>query len=96
MNKLGELFKFFKLTPRVFDPLIDEARIALTAVREPEREIMRIVVRDCRMDRKEFIKSFQGSESDSRWFSRIARKKRYRRQGHPAQGRNPAPAASDR
>ena len=36
---------------------------------------MRIVVRDCRMDRKEFIKSFQGSESDSRWVSRVARKK---------------------
>jgi len=32
-------------------------------------------VRDCRMDRKEFIKSFQGSESDSRWVSRVARKK---------------------
>ncbi|NCG08741.1 MAG: RNA polymerase sigma factor RpoD, partial [Verrucomicrobia bacterium] len=46
MNKLGELFKFFKLTPRVFDPLIDEPRIALAAVREPEREILRIVVRD--------------------------------------------------
>ena len=75
MNKLGELFKFFKLTPRVFDPLIDEARIALTAVREPEREILRIVVRECRMDRKEFIKSFQGSESDARWVGRIARKK---------------------
>ena len=75
MVKLGELFKFFKLTPRVFDPLIDEPRIALAAVREPEREIMRIVVRDCRMDRKEFIKSFQGSESDSRWVSRVARKK---------------------
>ncbi|MEL0138108.1 MAG: RNA polymerase sigma factor region1.1 domain-containing protein, partial [Halieaceae bacterium] len=75
MNKLGELFKFFKLTPRVFDPLIDEPRIALAAVREPEREIMRIVVRDCRMDRKEFIKSFQGAESDSRWVGRVARKK---------------------
>jgi RNA polymerase primary sigma factor len=75
MNKLGELFKFFKLTPRVFDPLIDEPRIALAAVREPEREIMRIVVRDCRMDRKEFIKSFQGAESDSRWVSRVVRKK---------------------
>jgi RNA polymerase primary sigma factor len=36
---------------------------------------MRIVVRDCRMDRKEFIKSFQGSESDSRWVSRVTRKK---------------------
>jgi RNA polymerase primary sigma factor len=27
------------------------------------------------MDRKEFIKSFQGTESDSRWVSRVARKK---------------------
>ena len=26
MDKLGELFKFFKLTPRVFDPLVDEPR----------------------------------------------------------------------
>ena len=80
MNKLGELFKFFKLIPRVFDPLIDEPRIALAAVREPERDIMRIVVRDCRMDRKEFIKSFQGSESDSRWVSRVVRKKDVGRQ----------------
>ncbi len=75
MVKLGELFKFFKLTPKVFDPLINEPRRALLTIRTQEREITRIVVRDCRMDRKEFIKSFQGSESDSRWVSRVARKK---------------------
>ncbi len=75
MEKLGELFKFFKLTPKVFDPLIDEPRVALATIREQEREIMRIAVRECRMDRKEFIKSFQGTESDSRWVSRVARKK---------------------
>ena len=75
MDKLGELFKFFKLTPRVFDPLIDEPRDALYIIRQQEREIMRIAVRECRMDRKEFIKSFSGSESDSRWLSRVARKK---------------------
>jgi len=75
MEKLGELFKFFKPTPKVFDPLIDEPRAALATIREQEREIMRIAVRECRMDRKEFIKSFQGSESDSRWVSRVARKK---------------------
>jgi RNA polymerase primary sigma factor len=75
MDKLGEVFKFFKLTPRVFDPLIEEPRIALAGLRACEREIMRIAVRDCRMDRKEFIKSFQGSESDMRWVSRVARKK---------------------
>ena len=75
MDKLGELFKFFKLTPKVFDPLINEPRLALLKVREQEREIMRIAVRECRMDRKGFIKSFQGTESDSRWVSRVARKK---------------------
>jgi RNA polymerase primary sigma factor len=36
---------------------------------------MRIAVRECRMDRKEFIKSFAGYESDARWVSRVARKK---------------------
>ena len=77
MEKLGELFKFFKLTPRVFDPLNEEARLALAAVREQEREIMMIAVRNCGMPRKDFIKSFQGSESDLKWVSRHARKKDY-------------------
>ncbi len=70
MKKLGELFKFFKLTPRVFDPLVETPRLVLAVVREQEREIMRLVVRECRMDRKEFIKSFQGSESDLEWIDR--------------------------
>jgi RNA polymerase primary sigma factor len=77
MEKLGELFKFFKLTPRVLDPLNDEARLTLSAVREQEREIMMIAVRGCGMPRKEFIKSFQGGESDLKWVSRHARKKDY-------------------
>ncbi|MGB0222508.1 MAG: RNA polymerase sigma factor RpoD, partial [Luminiphilus sp.] len=70
MKKLGELFKFFKLTPRVFDPLVETPRAVLAVVREQEREIMRLVVRECRMDRKEFIKTFQGSESDLEWIER--------------------------
>ena len=77
MEKLGELFKFFKLTPRVFDPLTEEARTALAQVREQEREIMRIAVRDCAMPRKDFIKSFQGAEADLKWAGRHARKKDY-------------------
>jgi RNA polymerase primary sigma factor len=70
MKKLGELFKFFKLTPRVFDPLVETPRAVLAVVREQEREIMRLAVRECRMDRKEFIKTFQGSESDLEWIDR--------------------------
>jgi RNA polymerase primary sigma factor len=75
MEKLGELFKFFKLTPRVFEPITEDARTALAQVREQEREIMRIAVRDCGMPRKEFIKSFQGAEADLKWAGRHARKK---------------------
>ena len=70
MKKLGALFKFFKLTPRVFDPLVETPRAVLAVVREQEREIMRLAVRECRMDRKEFIKTFQGSESDLEWIER--------------------------
>tara|TARA_R110001592_G_scaffold363392_1_gene687144 strand:+ start:69647 stop:71476 length:1830 start_codon:yes stop_codon:yes gene_type:complete len=77
MEKLGELFKFFKLTPRVFDPITDSPRNLLAGVRDQEREIMRIAIKVCHMPRKDFISTFQGSESDLKWLSRQARKKDY-------------------
>ncbi|MDH5171549.1 MAG: RNA polymerase sigma factor RpoD [Gammaproteobacteria bacterium] len=77
MEKLGELFKFFKLTPRVFDPLTDSPRNLLAALRDHEREIMRIAIKVCNMPRKDFISSFPGSEADIKWVSRHARKKDY-------------------
>src|SRR6056297_839636 len=77
MEKLGELFKFFKFTPKTFEPLNESARISLNQVREQEREIMAIAVRDCGMPRKDFIQSFQGNEADVKWVTRLARKKDY-------------------
>jgi len=77
MEKLGELFKYFKLTPRVFEPLTDTPRNILAAIRDQEREIMRIAIRDCGMPRKDFITTFQGSETDLKWVSRQSRKKPY-------------------
>ena len=75
MEKLGELFKFLKLTPRVSDPLTDTPRNILVAVRDQEREIMRIAIKMCGMPRKDFIATFQGHETDAKWVSRLARKK---------------------
>jgi RNA polymerase primary sigma factor len=77
MEKLGDLFKFFKLTPRVFDPISDTPRNVLAGLRDQEREIMRLAVKVCGMPRKDFIASFQGSETDLKWISRHARKKDY-------------------
>jgi len=77
MEKLGELFKFFKFTPKTFEPLNEAARTSLAMVRDQEREIMAIAVRACGMPRKDFIQSFQGSEADVKWVTRLARKKDY-------------------
>src|SRR6056297_1567057 len=77
MEKLGELFKFFKLTPRVADPLTDTPRNLLMAIRDQEREIMRLAVKVSGMPRKEFITTFQGNEADVRWVGRHTRKKEY-------------------
>ena len=70
MNKLGDIFQFFKLTPRVFDPLSMDARKTLTAVRSQERQIMHLVIKVCGLPRKEFITTFQGSESDAKWLGK--------------------------
>ncbi|RLA57239.1 MAG: RNA polymerase sigma factor RpoD, partial [Gammaproteobacteria bacterium] len=77
LDKLGELFKFFKFTPRVSDPVTDSPRNILVAVRDQEREIMRLAVKVCDMPRRDFITSFQGSESDAKWVTRLTRKKNY-------------------
>lgn len=71
LDKLGEVFKYFKLTPRVFDPLIEKARDALREIRIQEREIMTITVRHCKVPRKEFIDSFVGYEIDILWLDRL-------------------------
>jgi RNA polymerase primary sigma factor len=76
MEKLGELFKFFKLTPRVFDPLMDKPRQVLASVRDQERQIMTIAIRDCGMPRKDFITSFQGAEADVQWITRQTKGKK--------------------
>ena len=77
MEKLGELFKFFKFTPRISDPITESPRVVLLAIREHERQIMRLVVKVCAMPRKDFIVSFQGFETDAKWVSRYSRKKDY-------------------
>ncbi len=76
MNKLGDIFQFFKLTPRVFDPLTMDARKTLTAVRSQERQIMHLVIKVCGLPRKEFITTFQGSESDAKWLGKHTRSKK--------------------
>ncbi|MFB1037135.1 MAG: RNA polymerase sigma factor region1.1 domain-containing protein, partial [Sinobacterium sp.] len=73
--ELGELFKFFKLTPRQLEPLIVGARGNHEAIRRHEKDIMKYCVTYGRMPRKEFIASFVGSESDPKWLNNVTKRK---------------------
>jgi RNA polymerase primary sigma factor len=67
LQKLAELFKFLKLTPRAFDPLTIRVRSRLNIIREHEKEIMKICTKQCKVPRAKFIKSFQGNEANLDW-----------------------------
>ncbi len=74
LDELAECFKFLKLTPRVFDPLIGEVRSTMDLVRMQERAIMATCVRRAKMPRSTFIKQFPGHESDVKWVSSLKTK----------------------
>ena len=66
---LGEVFAPIKLTPKYFDLLVSNARDALGELRSQERQIMVIMTRRCGMNRKEFIRGFQGNETNKDWIT---------------------------
>ena len=67
LNQLGELFAPLKLNAKQFDSLVNSVRSANDVVRVNERTAMSICVRECGMDRKEFIKRFPGNEANLDW-----------------------------
>ncbi len=73
LEELAELFKYLKLTPRQFDPLIAKVRLAVERVRAEERKIMRLCIRLGKMPRKDFIKIFPGNESNMQWTAELAK-----------------------
>ena len=76
MDALAELFKFFKLTPRQFDPILKNSRDVLMQIRAEERAIMTLCVRRGGMDRKHFIEAFPGNEINEKWLSAQQRLKK--------------------
>jgi RNA polymerase primary sigma factor len=66
-KKLAAEFMELKLSPRMFEALIHNLRSHVTEVRQLEKEIMVISVRDAGMPRKDFISTFPKNETSSRW-----------------------------
>jgi RNA polymerase primary sigma factor len=77
IKELSSHFKYLKLAPRKFDLLIAIVRETLSIIRSSERQITSMVVRQARMPRADFIKSFPGNETNENWTEEICQ------QGHP-------------
>ncbi|GAA3960175.1 RNA polymerase sigma factor RpoD [Allohahella marinimesophila] len=67
LETLSEQFTRLKLAQKQYDALVHRVRISNEAVRQNEREIMRICIRECRMPKSDFIKTFPSNEQDLTW-----------------------------
>ncbi|NBU25319.1 MAG: RNA polymerase sigma factor RpoD [Gammaproteobacteria bacterium] len=72
-NKLAAEFMELKLAPKMFDALIDNLRVQVNEIRQTEKEVMLLAVRDAGMPRKEFIASFPRNETNDRWAAKHAK-----------------------
>jgi RNA polymerase primary sigma factor len=69
-KRAADEFLELKLSPRMFDALIANLRGHIREIRQVEKEIMSLAVRDCGMPRKEFIASFPKNETNPRWLGK--------------------------
>ncbi|MFD1217223.1 MULTISPECIES: RNA polymerase sigma factor RpoD [Microbulbifer] len=76
LEDVAEVFRYFKLAPRQFDPLYTSVRNILDEVRAQERSVMNLCIKRARMPRKTFIKEFPGNETNDDWIPSIIKKKR--------------------
>jgi RNA polymerase primary sigma factor len=69
-KKLAGEFMELKLSPRMFDALTDQLRAHVNDIRQVEKEIMVMAVRDAGMPRKDFIATFPKNETSARWLAK--------------------------
>jgi RNA polymerase primary sigma factor len=78
LDKLGEIFKFLKLSPKRFETISLTARALAKAIRDYERQIYDICTQDCNMPRKDFLEIFKNNQTNFKFLdSTIRSKKNY-------------------
>ena len=69
IEALSEVFKYFRLVPKLFDRIVKRMRDVMNNVRTQERLLLKICVEQSKMPKKTFIKCFASNESDDSWVS---------------------------
>ena len=76
LNKLGEAFKFLKLSPKKFEVISLKPRFMARRVRQAEREIYNLCVHKSKMPRKEFLDSFKNNSTNLKFLDPILKSKK--------------------
>jgi len=74
-EKMGEEFLKLKLPSALIDGFVRKLREVVAAIRQHERVIMDVCVRQTHMPRKEFIELFPSNETNLDWTNELARKR---------------------
>ena len=75
-KELQEKFLEFKLIPRVSEQLGNIVRAVVDEIRQQEKVIMDICVKQCRMPRKDFLAVFVDAESKPDWLKTLVKQKK--------------------
>ncbi len=75
-KKVAGEFMELKLSPKMFDALIVQLRDNVAEIRNLEKQIMILCVRDAGMPRKDFISTFPKNETNTKWLDKHIRAKR--------------------
>jgi RNA polymerase primary sigma factor len=76
LKTLTKDFMELKLSPKLFDALVQQLRGTINNIRTQERQVMALCVRDAGMPRKDFIASFPKNETNTSWVNKHIRAKR--------------------
>src|SRR5690606_10587108 len=75
LEKLGEVFKYFKLSPKTFDPILCHIRLVLDRIRRHEKNIMTLCVKSGKIQRNVFTKTLPGNEVNMKWIDSHLKRK---------------------
>jgi RNA polymerase primary sigma factor len=76
LDKLGEAFKFLKLSPKKFEVISLKPRLLARQIRTAEREIYNLCVQKSKMPRKDFLEAFKDNSTNLKFLDPILKSKK--------------------
>ncbi len=75
LDAMAEMFMCLKLPAKMVDHLVDRLRYAVSRTREHEQAILQMAVRQAKMPKMSFIKSFHKNEANMDWLGPVLKGK---------------------